>query len=149
MKCADRAGREIHHDHGDHHGGDHDLDVLRHADRGDDRIEENTRSTTTSWTTTKAKAAGRRPPLRSCSSRLDLGVDLVRRLGDEKEPAADQDDVAPGNARAEQREQAAPQAASARSAPNSSMMRKISASDRPIWRARFGLAASSATPAPR
>ena len=28
-------------------------------------------------------------------ARLDLGVDFVRRLGDQEQPAADQDDVAP------------------------------------------------------
>ena len=38
-EMRDRPGGGIHHDHRDHHGGDHDLEILRHADGGDDGIE--------------------------------------------------------------------------------------------------------------
>ncbi len=38
-EISDRPRRRIHHEHGDHHGRDHHLEVIRHADRGDDRIE--------------------------------------------------------------------------------------------------------------
>ena len=40
-------------------------------------------------------------------ARLDLGVNFMRRLGDQKQAAADQDDVAPGNRHAEKRDTAA------------------------------------------
>ena len=64
---------------------------------------EKTRSITTSCATTKAKA--RLPAgLRLLVSRLDLGVNFVRALGDQEQPAADQDQVAPGEFVAEQRE---------------------------------------------
>jgi hypothetical protein len=38
-EMRDRTGGSIHNDHGHHDGGNHDLDVLGHADGGDDRIQ--------------------------------------------------------------------------------------------------------------
>ena len=64
---------------------------------------ENTRSTTTICATTSENAARPRRAGLVVLVRLDLGVDLVGRLGDQEQAAGDQDDVAPGDAVAEQR----------------------------------------------
>ena len=117
MKRDDRPGRDIHHDHRDHDGGDHDLDVLRHADGGDDRVEREDQVDRDELQRRPRQNACARPPrprLRLVA-RLDLGVDLVRRLGDQEQAAADQDDVAPGDADAEEREHRLRSASSARS----------------------------------
>ena len=39
MKADDRASRNIHHRDRNDDGGDHDLDVLRHADRGHNQVD--------------------------------------------------------------------------------------------------------------
>ena len=46
------------------------------------------------------RALRRASPPCPCSSRLDLAVHLVRRLGDEEQAAADQDEIVPREARA-------------------------------------------------
>jgi len=38
-EVADRGGREHHHAHGDHDGGDHHAELARHADGGDHGVE--------------------------------------------------------------------------------------------------------------
>ena len=60
---------------------------------------ENTRSMTMICTITQKNALVARFGAASSSSRFDLAVDLVGRLGDQEQPAADQDDVAPGERR--------------------------------------------------
>ena len=85
------------------HRGDHDLQVLRHADRGDDRIE---RKHQIDDHELNARSRRRPPWWRQqpaiALARLDLGMNFMRRLGDEEQAAADQDDVPPGNAHVEE-----------------------------------------------
>ena len=86
-----------------HHRDDHDLDVLRHADRGDDRVDREH----------EVDRDDLQHDHRKCRMDLgagivglvglDLGVDFVRRLGDQEQTAGDQDDVVPGETAAEQR----------------------------------------------
>ena len=120
-----------------HHRRDHDLDVLRHADGGDDRVERedqiDRRPAARPPARTIASAA---PALPSSSPRFDLAVDFVGRLGDQEQAAADQDDVAPGNVRCRRSRPADASASSARSGRTASRCGRSSASDRPIWRAR-------------
>ena len=65
---------------------------------------EKTRSTATSCTTTQKKACVLMRPA-AALMRLDLAMDFVGGLEDQEQAAADQDDVAPGDAGAEDREQ--------------------------------------------
>ena len=60
---------------------------------------ENTMSMTMIWTITQKNALAPALPRRPRLARFDLAMDLVRRLGDQEQPAADQDDVAPGKRR--------------------------------------------------
>ena len=57
---------------------------------------ENTMSMTMIWTITQknAPAFGEAPSVRL--ARFNFGMDFVGRLGDQEQPAADQDDIAPG-----------------------------------------------------
>ena len=104
---------------------------------------ENTRSTTTSCDDHREGALWTRHAYCASSSRLDLAVDFVRRLGDQEQSAADQDDVAPGEADSRIAANTGWVSRSARSG-RSSKMRKTKASERPICRARAWRCASSA-----
>ncbi len=95
-EVADRIRRHIHDDHGDDHGGDHHLQVFGHADGRDDRIQREHEIDRNQLNHDPAKGVGSGADLGVTVTRLDLGVDLMRGLGDEKQAAADQDDVAPG-----------------------------------------------------
>ena len=65
---------------------------------------EKTRSITTSCATTRANDCAA-TFCRLSLAMLDFGVDFMRRFRDQEHAAADQDDVAPGNADAEDRKQ--------------------------------------------
>ena len=56
---------------------------------------ENTMSMMMIWTITQKNALAPSARPRLLVARFDLGVNFVGRLGDQEQPAADQDDVAP------------------------------------------------------
>ena len=80
---------------------------------------------------------------------LDLGVDLVRRLGDQEQAAADQDDVVPGEVAAERREHRIGQPHQPGQAEQQDDAEHQREREPDLARALGVLAASSATPAPR
>ena len=96
MKPRDRAGGRVHHQHGQHHRRDHDLDILRHADRRDDGVDREHKIDRDDLRHDQREGriglGGRTVRLVG----LDLGMDLVRRLRDQEQAAGNQDDVVPG-----------------------------------------------------
>src|SRR5207249_5680311 len=94
----DAAGHSAHagqhHEHGDHHGGDHHLEPVGHADGGDHRVEreDDVEQEDLRQHGHELRAAGART---LDVLDLELVVDLPRRLADEEQAAADQDQIAP------------------------------------------------------
>ena len=98
MKAATDAGREIHRRDRDQNRGDHDADVLHHADRGDDGIDREDQIDGDDLRDDQAEGACRATGFGRCDSsvrRFDLAVNFVGRLGDQEQTAADQDQVVP------------------------------------------------------
>ena len=97
---------------------------------------ENTRSMMMIWTITQANAPALALASCSASSRLDFGMDFVRRFRDQEQAAADQDDVTPGKAElfTVNTSSVSPISHTSRL---SSRMRNTSASASPICRARL------------
>ncbi len=96
MKAPTGFAADIHDDHGDDHGGDHHLEVLGHADRGDDRIEREHQVDRDKLNDDPGEGPSAGARLDLAFAGFDLAVNFMRRLGDQKHAAADQDDVAPG-----------------------------------------------------
>jgi hypothetical protein len=101
-EMRDRSGCHIHHDDRDHDGCDHDLDVLRHADRGDDRVDREHQIDRHDLQHDHGEGRINLGGGRLGFVGLHLGVDLVRRLGDQKQSTGDQDHVVPGEITSEQ-----------------------------------------------
>ena len=91
----DRAGRQIHDEAGDDDRRDHDLEILRHADRGDDGIQREHHIDDDDLDDHPEKRARAWRVIVLFVARFHLGMNFVGRLADQKQPAADQDDVAP------------------------------------------------------
>ena len=101
---ADRLGGHQHHEHGEDDGRDHDPHIVGHPDRGDDRVERE--HDVEQHHLDDDAGEGRGHPSRSASvGAFELVVDLVGRLGEQEQAAADQDQVAAGDLLAENAEE--------------------------------------------
>jgi hypothetical protein len=106
-EARERVGGDEHGHHGDEDGGDHDGDVVGHADRCDDAVEREHEIENEDLHDGGAEAQhrhGARAVL-LLGFGIDVLVDLGGRLPDEEEAAADQDEVAPREGMAEGGEQ--------------------------------------------
>src|SRR5262249_29980956 len=94
-EAAHRPRRHQHHEHRQHHGDDHDRHLVGHADRGDHRVERE-HDVEQEDLGQDQPEDGTRPGTRDLVVRpsLDLLVNLARRLVDEEQAAAQQDEVA-------------------------------------------------------
>src|SRR5437879_5386674 len=106
--ALDEAGHGAHagqhHEHGDHHGRHHDRQAVGHADGGDHGVEGEPDVEHEDL----GEHAGEAPSPASLALDvldLELVVDLPRRLADQEEAAADQDEVASTQAVAQHGEQ--------------------------------------------
>jgi hypothetical protein len=95
-EVGDRVDEDQHHDHGDHGRDDHDDDVLRHADRGDDRVEREHHVEQEDLRDDEAERGALAAAGGVILVALELRVDLVGSLGDEEEAAQAEHQVAPG-----------------------------------------------------
>jgi hypothetical protein len=100
---ADRPREREHEADRDHHRDDHHGHVLRHADRGDDRVEGEDHVDREDLEEDQAEGGG--PALRLFPLDLQLRVDLVGGLAEQEEAAAEEDQVAPGEPLAGDREE--------------------------------------------
>src|SRR6478609_6910484 len=91
-----RSGGHVHDDAGDYNSRDHDLEILRHADRGDNGIEREYHIDDDDLDDYPEKRAGPGRLAIFFVARFYLGVNFMSRLGDQKQPAADQNEVPPG-----------------------------------------------------
>ena len=106
IEPADRARQEEHHEHRDDDRRDHDDDLVGHADGGDHRVEREDDVEQHDLEDHAPQRDRLRRELRSVTLlALEALVDLERRLCDEEEPAADEDDVASADLLAGDREQ--------------------------------------------
>src|SRR5690606_34468932 len=103
-EVADRGGGEHHHRDGDDYGGDHDRQVVGHADGGDHRVERENHVDHEDLHDRRGEGGGL-AAVRALVPALDGAVDLRSRLGEQEQPAGQQDDVAPGDREVEDLEQ--------------------------------------------
>jgi hypothetical protein len=90
-----RRGSRDHHRHRRHHRDDHHPEVVDHADRGDDRIEREDDVDHRDLRDDGGERRPRRSRDRVFLVGLHLRVDLARRLEEQEEAAAQEDQVAP------------------------------------------------------
>ncbi len=102
-EARDRPRGRIHDGDRDQHRRDHDADVLRHADRRDngidreDHVDEDDLANHQRHRAARRKRAGRTArTVRPLQLTLDLGMQLMGRLGDEEQAAEDENEVVPG-----------------------------------------------------
>src|SRR6266545_5577427 len=108
-ELADRPGEHEHHADREHHRCDHHRQVLGHPDSGDDRVEreDDVEDADLDDDEPEARASGASRRELRLVAHLELVVNLEGGLGEEEEPAAEQDEVAPGPAVAEEGEELA------------------------------------------
>ncbi len=93
-EIRERTGR---HQHGDDRD-DHDGNMFGHADGGDDAVDRKHENQEDDLAHRGGKCAGLWRRGIGVFSWIDIVTDFRRRLEDEEEPAADQDQIAPGKA---------------------------------------------------
>ena len=103
--APDRAGEEQHDADRQHHGRDHDRQVLGHADRGDDRVEREDHVEDGDLRDDHPEGAGAAGALLVRVGHLELLVDLRGGLGHQEEAAAHEHQVAAGDVAPEDREE--------------------------------------------
>ena len=93
-----------HRRHRDDHRGHHDVELVDHADRGDDRVEREHRVEHHDLRHDRPEGRMRRAGRLAAVPALDPVVDLGGRLDQQEHAAGDQDQVAPGDLEAPERE---------------------------------------------
>src|SRR3972149_8928136 len=95
-EIADGGGEDQHHDDGEDHRKYHDLEVLHHTHRGDDRVEreDDVEGHDLSHDRGELSGASRFHFGAKRMRGLDLVIDFERGLGDEEQPAEDADQIA-------------------------------------------------------
>src|SRR6185436_20285673 len=92
-ETADRAGRHHHDHHSQHNSGDHDLEILRHPDGRNHRVER--KHDVEEHDLHDDRSEGRRrTPLAMVLGAFESVMDLEGGLREQKQSAGDQDEIA-------------------------------------------------------
>ena len=92
---ADRLGGDEHDEHREHDGRDHDAQVVGHADGRDDRVEREHDVEDHDLSDHGGERRG--TPRGPVFAALELVVNLLGRLGEQEQTAADEDQVTAGD----------------------------------------------------